>query len=239
MPEFEWRIHLVREENCIIINKFLNRLSDEKILTILLLVSNELLATTLLGDIDPTIVKNKCQQLKYCCRPDVGQTSTHQRWFLSNGSMIAQHVFAVRYRVNFPNLVRFSLILQFRRWELFLGKRTRGWVAKSNQMNVSQGVNMWNQFFLTKPVSIKHTDHTKQKYTGTTCSVGKLFIWKKHFRNNPLIGESFPGENHFLVFCIHRIIQQSLVIFVDHDWNGSVGVLYLCSVTLPPCRGLR
>ena len=61
----------------------------------------------------------------------------------------------------------------------------------------------------------------------------------KYFRNNPLIDESFTGENHFLVFCNQRIILLSLVIFVDHDWNVNVGVLWLDTFTLPVCPGLR
>ncbi|XP_078328051.1 uncharacterized protein LOC144617685 [Crassostrea virginica] len=49
----------------------------------------------------------------------------------------------------------------------------------------------------------------------------------KHFRNNLLKGESFTEENQFLVFCAQRIILLSLVIFVDHEWNGSVENLAL------------
>ena len=61
----------------------------------------------------------------------------------------------------------------------------------------------------------------------------------KHFRINPLVGESFTVENHFLVFCVQKINLLSLVIFVDHDWNVYVGVLYLDNITLPVCPGLR
>ena len=49
----------------------------------------------------------------------------------------------------------------------------------------------------------------------------------KRVRNNPWIRESFPGENHFRVFCSQRNIVLSLVIYVDHDWNRSPGVLKL------------
>ena len=95
-------------------------------------------------------------------------------------------------------------------------------------------------FFFTKPVSIKHTIHTNQRYTGTTLyRVGKLFICMKHFRSNPLINESFTGDTHFLVFCNQRIILLSFVIFVDHDWNGSVDVLWMDNIPLPVCPGLR
>ena len=69
--------------------------------------------------------------------------------------------------------------------------------------------------------------HTNQRNTRNTCRVGKLFIWIKHFRNNPLIGESFTAENNFLVFCIQRIILLSRIVYVDHDWNVSVGMLWL------------
>ena len=62
------------------------------------------------------------------------------------------------------------------------------------------------------------TSHTTGCYTGKR--IAKLSIWIKHFRDNQLISESFPGENHFLVSCVQRIILLSLVILVDHDWNG-------------------
>ena len=96
------------------------------------------------------------------------------------------------------------------------------------------------QLFFLCLVSIKRTNHANQRNTGTTVyMVVKLFICLTHFRKCPLINESFPGDSHFLVFCIQRIILLSLVIFVDHDWNGSVGVFWLDSITLPVCPGLR
>ena len=140
----------------------------------------------------------------------------------------------------FLSIVRFSLILQFRRWELFLENGTHGKSQNQIKCTFSESVILWNQFIFPKPVSIKHSSLTNERYTGTTLyRVGKLFICMTHFRKNPLINESFPGENHFLVFCIQRIILLSLVVFVDHEWNGSVGVLLLDSIILSVCPGLR
>ena len=140
----------------------------------------------------------------------------------------------------FLSIVRFSLILQFRRWELFLENGTHGKSQNQIKCTFSESVILWNQFIFPKPVSIKHLSHTNQRYTGTTlCRVGKLFISMTHFRKKPLINESFTGEIHFLVFCIQRIVLLLLVIFVDHDWNSFVGVLRLDTFTLPVCPGLR
>ena len=146
--------------------------------------------------------------------------------------MMAQHNLADCHRVIFLNIVRLSLILQVRRYELILVKQN----AKSNQMISSESVILWNQFIFPKPVSIKHASHTNNRNIANM--LGKLFICMTHFRKNPLINESFTGDNHFLAY-VQRIILLSLVVFVDHDWNGSVGVLWLHTFTLPVCPGLR
>ena len=148
-------------------------------------------------------------------------------------------MFADWLTVIFLRLVRFSLMLQFRRWELFLENGTNGQSQNQIKCTFSESVILWNHFIFPKPVSIKHLSHTNKRNTGTTCWVGKLFICMTHFRKNPLINESFPGENHFLVFCFQRIILLLLVVFVDHEWNGSVGVLWLDSIILSVCPGLR
>ena len=151
----------------------------------------------------------KFQQFKYCFWPNIGRTPAYQGDIVTGHKRPNRDMFADCLTFIFLSIVRFSLILQIRRWELFSENGTHGWVAKSNQMNVSESVILWNQFIFPKPVSIKHASHTNQRNTRTTCRVGKLFIWMKHFRNNPLINESFPGENHFLVFCIQRIRESS------------------------------
>ena len=102
--------------------------------------------------------------------------------------------------------------------------------------NVSKTNSRCNHVFYQ--VYIKQfTSHTTGCYTGKI--IAKLSIWIKHFRDNQLLSESFPGENHFLVSRVQRINLLSLVIFVDHDWNGSVVVFWLDSITLPVCPGLR
>ena len=90
-----------------------------------------------------------------------------------------------------------------------------------------------------KPMSIQLTiaSHTNERYTGKR--IAKLSIRIKHFRNNPLIGERFPGENQFLVFFVQRIILLSGFIVFNHDWNGSIIVLWLGCFTFPVCAGLR
>ena len=60
----------------------------------------------------------------------------------------------------FLSIVRFCLI-QLRRWELFSENETHGLAAKSNQMNFSESVILWNQFILTKSVSNKQATQTK------------------------------------------------------------------------------
>ena len=101
--------------------------------------------------------------------------------FLNNLPTIVQHMLVDCYRVIFLNTVRFSLILHFGRWELFLGT-WNAWVSrkiKSNQIKSNTLFlerHFWDQLLFTKPVSIKRTSHTNQRNTGTTCRVDKLFI---------------------------------------------------------------
>ena len=81
--------------------------------------------------------------------------------------------------------------------------------------NVAKTNSKCNHVFYQADIK-QFTSHTTGCYTGE--KIDKLFIWIKHFRDNQLLSESFPGENHFLVSCVQRIILLSLVIFVDHDW---------------------
>ena len=154
--------------------------------------------------------------------------------------MIARHMLADCYRVIFLNTVRFSLILHFRKMGVVSRNMERMGESKNQIKYIFLRASFLLSAFFLCLVSIKRTNHANQRNTGTTLyRVGKLFICLTHFRKNPLINESFPGDSHFLVFCIQRIILLSLVIFVDHDWNGSVGVFWLDSITLPVCPGLR
>lgn len=119
--------------------------------------------------------------------------------FFIKGPMVDQHMLADCHIVIFFNIVKFSLIFQIRRWELFLRK--------------DESQNQIKRFFeecrVAKLVSIKHKH--KQRNTGTICRVGKLFLWMKHFRNDPIyrrefhMWESFAGvlfsEDHPAVTC--------------------------------------
>ena len=69
--------------------------------------------------------------------------------------------------------------------------------------NVSKTNSRCNHVFYQ--VYIKQfTSHTTGCYTGKI--IAKLSIWIKHFRDNQLLSESFPGENHFLVSCVHPAV---------------------------------
>ena len=50
-------------------------------------------------------------QLKYCCWPNLGPTTTHQRWIWGVGPVIAQHLLVDCNRVIFLN-IRVILIMQ-------------------------------------------------------------------------------------------------------------------------------
>ena len=102
--------------------------------------------------------------------------------------------------------------------------------------NVTKTNSKYNHVFHQADIK-QFTSHTTGCYTGK--NIAKLSIWIKHFHDNQLLSESFPGENHFLVFCVQRIIVLSLVILVDHDWNGFCVLLELGCITLPVCPGLR
>ena len=94
----------------------------------------------------------------------------------------------------------------------------------------------YNHVFYQADVK-QFTTYTTGCYRGKI--VAKLSILIKHFRDNQLLSESFPGENHFLVVCVQRIILVALVILVDHDWNGFCNLLLLGCIILPVCQGLR
>ena len=53
------------------------------------------------------------------------------------------------------------------------------------------------------------TCHTTGCYTGKR--IAKLSIWIKHFRDNSFLSARFPETNHFLVFCVQRIIVVPLL----------------------------
>ena len=135
--------------------------------------------------------------------------------FFIKGPMVDQHMLADCHIVIFFNIVRFSLIFQIRRWELFLRK--------------DESQNQIKRFFeecrVAKLVSIKHTSHTnnviRELYVGLA---NFSFEWNTS-ATTLFIGGSFTCENHLLVFCFLRIILLSLDIIVDHDWNGFDGVL--------------
>ena len=137
------------------------------------------------------------QHLKKCSWPNVGTTT--KRWlFFSNGLMRAQHMLADCNILISLNMVRLSLFPNS--------------CVDESQKQVF-GRHFVKPFLFIKPVSIKHTCHTNQCYTGTR--VVKLLIWMKHFRNNQLISGGFPGENYFLAFvfrgssCCHLFYCKS------------------------------
>ena len=125
--------------------------------------------------------------------------------------------------VIFFNIVRFSLIFQIRRWELFLRKdESQNQIKRLFFLRASF---CGTSFLFAKLVSIKHTSHTnnviRELYVGLT----NFSIELNTSAITLFIGGSFTGENHLLVFCFLRIILLSRVIIVDHDWNGFDGVL--------------
>ena len=75
----------------------------------------------------------KFQQFKYCFWPNIGRTPAYQGDIVTGHKRPNRDMFADCLTFIFLSIVRFSLILQIRRWELFSENGTHGWVAKSNQ----------------------------------------------------------------------------------------------------------
>ena len=191
-----------------------------------------------LPNIGPTV---KFQQLKFCCWPNVSTATTHQRWFLLVMGQWWPNtivIFADCYRVIFLNIVRFRLILQFR-------IDTCSYFSENENAWMSRKIKSWKLTFL------------RPSFCGTSFLLPNLCLSNTQATQTNVIQELHVGladssfiwntsaiiywkaRIHFLVFCIQRIILLSLVIFVDHGWNGSVGVLWLDSFSLPLCPGLR
>ena len=90
--------------------------------------------------------------------------------FFIKGPMVDQHMLADCHIVIFFNIVRFSLIFQIRRWELFLRKdESQNQIKRLFFLRASF---CGTSFLFAKPVSIKHTSHTnnviRELYVGLT-----------------------------------------------------------------------